>query len=165
MRRKKNSFDPGSWRNRPTYADDPDHLQLWICFITPTSLQQASPEAARKTPIDLEKNIGLQLTLFSNIWLHQASCTFLPPGMGGSPEHTHQSFTRGCDDTRGAILQYRYFDTWSVVLYYNHGVCTRPIFASGQGGAHHPALCTAARKQSHWGEITTCPTTELTTMK
>ena len=28
--KKKNSFDPGSWRNRPTYADDPDRLQLWI---------------------------------------------------------------------------------------------------------------------------------------
>ena len=52
QREEKHSFDPGSWRNRPTYADGPDHLQLWICFITPTPLQQASPEAAKKTPID-----------------------------------------------------------------------------------------------------------------
>ena len=30
QREEKHSFDPGSWRNRPTYADDPDRLQLWI---------------------------------------------------------------------------------------------------------------------------------------
>ena len=57
----------------------------------------------------------------------------------------------------GAILPYRFPDTWAV-LYYNHGACSTPIFASGQGGAHRPALCTAARKQSHGGELTTCPT-------
>ena len=28
QREEKHSFDPGSWRNRPTYADGPDHLQL-----------------------------------------------------------------------------------------------------------------------------------------